>query len=99
MFCGGLFIQAIGVVSNHVAKEVPVTLAKAKSTDHCHHATRWSNNGDDLKLKETRCNAPKTTTSRSSTSSDRFARSLCSHQSLHNLKGEQQNIFGYLEAL
>jgi hypothetical protein len=31
MFCGGLFIQAIGVGSNHVAKEAPVTLAKAKS--------------------------------------------------------------------
>jgi hypothetical protein len=31
MFCGGLFVQAIGVGSNHIAKEVPVTLAKAKS--------------------------------------------------------------------
>jgi hypothetical protein len=31
MFCGGLFVQAIGVGSNHVAKEAPVTLAKAKS--------------------------------------------------------------------
>jgi hypothetical protein len=30
MFCGGLFVQAIGVGSNHVAK-APVTLAKAKS--------------------------------------------------------------------
>jgi hypothetical protein len=30
MFRGGLFIQAIGVGSNHVAKEAPVTLAKAK---------------------------------------------------------------------
>jgi hypothetical protein len=31
MFRGGLFVQAIGVGSNHVAQEVPVTLAKAKS--------------------------------------------------------------------
>jgi hypothetical protein len=31
MFCGGLFIQAIGIGRNHVAKEAPVTLAKAKS--------------------------------------------------------------------
>jgi hypothetical protein len=31
MFRGGLFVQAIGVGSNHVVKEVPVTLAKAKS--------------------------------------------------------------------
>jgi hypothetical protein len=30
MFRGGLFVQAIGVGSNHVAKEVPVTLAKEK---------------------------------------------------------------------
>jgi fucose permease len=30
MFCGGLFVQAIGVGSNHVAKEVPITLAKEK---------------------------------------------------------------------
>jgi hypothetical protein len=69
-----------------------------KKTHHCHHATRWSSNGDDLKLKETRRNTPKATRSRSSTSLDWFARSLCSHQSLHNLKGEQQDIFGYLEA-
>jgi hypothetical protein len=27
MFCGGLFIQAIGVGSNYVVKEAPVTLA------------------------------------------------------------------------
>jgi hypothetical protein len=26
-----LFVQAIGVGSNHIAKEVPVTLAKEKS--------------------------------------------------------------------
>jgi hypothetical protein len=31
MFHGGLFLQAIGVGSNHVAKEVLVALAKAKS--------------------------------------------------------------------
>jgi hypothetical protein len=31
MFCGGLFVQAMGVGSKHVAKEVPITLAKAKS--------------------------------------------------------------------
>jgi hypothetical protein len=31
MFHGGLFVQAIGVGSNHVVKELPVTLAKAKS--------------------------------------------------------------------
>jgi hypothetical protein len=67
-------------------------------THHRHHATHWSSNGDDLKPNETRRNAPKTIISRLSTSSDRFARSLCSHQSLHNLKGEQQDIFGYLEA-
>jgi hypothetical protein len=65
---------------------------------HCHHVTRWTNNGEDLKPKETRCNSPKTTRSRSSTYSDQFTRSFCSHQFLHNLKGEQQVIFGYLEA-
>jgi hypothetical protein len=31
MFRGGLFVQVIGFGSNQVAKEVPVTLAKAKS--------------------------------------------------------------------
>jgi hypothetical protein len=31
MLRGGLFVQAIGVGSNHVAKNVPVTLAKEKS--------------------------------------------------------------------
>jgi hypothetical protein len=31
MFHRGLFVQAIGVGCNHVAKEVPVTLAKATS--------------------------------------------------------------------
>jgi hypothetical protein len=31
MFCGGLFVKSIGVGNNHVAEEVPVTLAKAKS--------------------------------------------------------------------
>jgi hypothetical protein len=31
MFRGGLFAQEIGVGRNHVAKEVPVTLAKSKS--------------------------------------------------------------------
>jgi hypothetical protein len=30
MFRGGLFVQAIGVGSNHIAEEVPITLAKAK---------------------------------------------------------------------
>jgi hypothetical protein len=30
MFRGGLFVQSIGVGSNHVVEEVPVTLAKAK---------------------------------------------------------------------
>jgi hypothetical protein len=34
MFCGGLFVQAIGVGSNHVAREASVTLAKAKSRIH-----------------------------------------------------------------
>jgi hypothetical protein len=68
-----------------------------KKTHHCHHATRWSSNGEDLKPKDTRCNAPKTTRSRSSTYSDQFTRSFCSHQFLHNLKGEQQDIFGYLK--
>jgi hypothetical protein len=33
-FCGGLFVQAIGVGSNHVVREAPVTLAKAKSRIH-----------------------------------------------------------------
>jgi hypothetical protein len=69
-----------------------------KKTHHCHHATRWSSNGDDLKPKETRCNAPKTTRSRSSTYSDQFTRSFSSHQFMHNLKGKQQDIFVYLEA-
>jgi hypothetical protein len=31
MFRGDLFVQTIGVGSNHIAKEVPVTLAKTKS--------------------------------------------------------------------
>jgi hypothetical protein len=31
MFCEGLFVQSIGLGSNHVAKEAPITLAKAKS--------------------------------------------------------------------
>jgi hypothetical protein len=30
MFRGGLFVHVIGVGSNHVAEEVPITLAKAK---------------------------------------------------------------------
>jgi hypothetical protein len=34
MFCGGLFVQAIGVGSNHAAREAPVTLTKAKSRIH-----------------------------------------------------------------
>jgi hypothetical protein len=34
IFCGGLFVQAIGVGSNHVVREAPVTLAKAKSRIH-----------------------------------------------------------------
>jgi hypothetical protein len=34
MFCGGLFVQAIGIGSNHVVRETPVTLAKAKSRIH-----------------------------------------------------------------
>jgi hypothetical protein len=34
IFCGGLFAQAIGVGSNHVVREAPVTLAKAKSRIH-----------------------------------------------------------------
>jgi hypothetical protein len=38
-----------------------------KKIHHCHHATRWYSNGEGLKPKETRCNAPKTTRSRSST--------------------------------
>jgi hypothetical protein len=57
-----------------------------KKTHYCHHATRWSSNGENLKPKETRWNAPKTTRSRSSTYSDQFTRSFCSHQFLHNLK-------------
>jgi hypothetical protein len=31
IFREGLFVQAIGVGSNHVAKKVPITLAKEKS--------------------------------------------------------------------
>jgi hypothetical protein len=69
-----------------------------KKTHHCHHATRWSSNGEDLKPTETRCNAPKTTRSRSSTYSDQFTRSFSSHQNLHNLKRKQHDIFWYLEA-
>jgi hypothetical protein len=34
MFCGGLFVQAIRVGSNHVVREALVTLAKAKSRRH-----------------------------------------------------------------
>jgi hypothetical protein len=34
MFFGGLFVQAIGVGSNHVVREAPVTLAKEKSRIH-----------------------------------------------------------------
>jgi hypothetical protein len=34
MFCGGLFVQAIGVGSNHVVRETPAALAKAKSRIH-----------------------------------------------------------------
>jgi hypothetical protein len=34
MFCGGLFVRAIGVGSNHVVREAPVTLAKEKSRIH-----------------------------------------------------------------
>jgi hypothetical protein len=34
MFCGGLFVQAIGVGGNHVVREAPVTLAKEKSRIH-----------------------------------------------------------------
>jgi hypothetical protein len=34
MFCGGLFVQEIGVGRNHVVREAPVTLAKAKSRIH-----------------------------------------------------------------
>jgi hypothetical protein len=30
MFHGGLFVQEIGVGSNHIEEEVPVTLAKVK---------------------------------------------------------------------
>jgi hypothetical protein len=30
MFRGDLFVQEIGVASNHVTEELPVTLAKAK---------------------------------------------------------------------
>jgi hypothetical protein len=97
-----LFVQSIGLGSNHVAKEAPITLAKAKSwrrhTIEIMLLNSSSSNGDDLKPKETRCNAPKTTRSRSSTYSDQFTKSFCSHQFLHNLKGEKQDIFGYLEA-
>jgi hypothetical protein len=34
MFCGRLFVQAIGVGSNHVVREAPITLAKEKSRIH-----------------------------------------------------------------
>jgi hypothetical protein len=99
MFCGGLFVQAIGVGSNHERSTRHFDQSKImKKTHHCHHATRWSSNGDDLNPKETRCNTPKTTRSRSSTYSDQFTRSLCSHQFMHKLKGEQQDIFGSLKA-
>ena len=60
----------------------PDTLGKARTmeTDHWSHATRWWINGDDLEAKDAQQDAPKTTRSRSSTSSDRFVRSHCYHQ-------------------
>ena len=60
----------------------PDILGKARTmeTDHWSHATRWWIKGDDLKAKDAQQDAPKTTRSRSSTSSDRFVRSHCYHQ-------------------
>ena len=60
----------------------PDTLGKVRTmeTDHWSHATRWWINGDDLEAKDAQQDAPKTTRSRSSTSSDRFVRSHCYHQ-------------------
>jgi len=60
----------------------PDTLGKARTmeTYHWSHATRWWINGDDLEAKDAKQDAPKTTRSRSSTSSDRFVRSHCYHQ-------------------
>ena len=54
--------------------------ARTMDTDHWSHATRWWINGDDLEAKDAQQDAPKTTRSRSSTSSDRFVRSHCYHQ-------------------
>ena len=54
--------------------------SKNNGTDHWSHATCWWINGDDLQAEDAQQDAPKTTRSRSSTSSDRFVRSHCYHQ-------------------
>ena len=46
--------------------------SKNNGTDHWSHATCWWINGDDLQAEDAQQDAPKTTRSRSSTSSDRF---------------------------
>ena len=55
--------------------------ARTMEIDHWRHDTRWWINGDDLEAKDAQQDGlPKTTRSRSSTSSDRFVRSHCYHQ-------------------
>ena len=60
----------------------PDTLRKERTmeTHHWSHVTRWWINGDDLEAKDARHYAPKTTWSRSLTSSSKFTRRYCSHQ-------------------
>ena len=60
----------------------PDTLGKARTmeTDHWSHDTRRWINGDDLEAKDAWHYAPKTTWSRSLTSSGEFTRRYCSHQ-------------------
>ena len=69
--------------------------SKNHGTDHWSHATRWWINGDDLQAEDAQQDAPKTTRSRSSTSSDRFVRSHCYHQYLLDLRRKLQYIFRY----
>ena len=66
----------------HKSSFDPDALGKARTmeTDHWSHATRWWINGDDFEAEDARHYAPKTTWSRSLTSSGEFTRRYCSHQ-------------------
>ena len=68
--------------TNHGSLLRPWHLRQSKNheTDYWSHATRWWINGDDFEAKDAQQDAPKTTRSRSSISSDRFVRSHCYHQ-------------------